>query len=170
MNPGLTLGQGGQKGTGESYISQYKSSDTESFAVCDMTSAYWCGSVVRGMKLLKDTKTVIIQDEIKCTSGTDMYWFAHTNGEIEISEDGKSAVITDSGEKLVAYILGEGVFTVMEAKSTSWSPAVEGQAENVNFKRLTVNVKDKTEYTIAIAFAPEGVTPPSSVVPLADWK
>ena len=171
MNPKLTLAGGGQKSTGESYISQYKSADDESFAVCDMTNAYFCESVKRGMKLIKGTKTVIIQDEIVCKDTDDIYWFGHTKATIDISEDGKTAKLTIGDTVINAYILGEdGAFFIKTAKSTEWSPKVEGQAENTGYARLSVNLKGKTSYTLSIAFVPEGQTAPIGVTPLANWN
>ncbi|MBQ0102046.1 MAG: heparinase II/III family protein [Firmicutes bacterium] len=171
MNPKLTLAVGGQKTTGECYISQYKSSDKESFAVCDMTNTYFCTSVKRGMKLLKETKTVIIQDELKCSASTDTYWYGHTKAKIDIAADGKSAKLTLNGTVLNAYILGaDGVFTVTEAKSSEWAPKISGQAENTGYSRLTVNLKGGTEYTLSIAFVPEGQPVPTGITALADWN
>ncbi|MBQ0102048.1 MAG: heparinase II/III family protein [Firmicutes bacterium] len=171
FNPLETLGEGGQKSSGESYISQYKSSDAESFAVCDMTGAYWAKSVKRGLKLLKNSKTVILQDEIECGAEDEIYWFGQTTAEITVSDDGKTAKLKISDATVYAYILGgDGTFSVTEAKSSEWSPKISGQAQNAGFRRLTVRMSGKTSYTLSIAFVPEGENAPEGIKSLSDWK
>ena len=44
----------------------------------------------RGIKLDSDRHRTVVQDEIKLEKPAEMYWFAHTRADIEISEDKKA--------------------------------------------------------------------------------
>lgn len=136
-----------------------------------MTGAYWAKSVKRGLKLLKNSKTVILQDEIECGAEDEIYWFGQTTAEITVSDDGKTAKLKISDATVYAYILGgDGTFSVTEAKSSEWSPKISGQAQNAGFRRLTVRMSGKTSYTLSIAFVPEGENAPEGIKSLSDWK
>lgn len=161
-----------QLSAGETYISRYKSEGSEAFALADMTSAYNARSVVRGMKLLRDAKTVILQDEIRAEDPSDdIYWFGHTKADLTVSEDGREASLTIRKVTVKAVLLGDGVFTVLPAETTEWSEnQTGGQGVNEGFKRLTVNLTGKTDYTICVAFFPEdGSGEIPAPVPLEDW-
>ncbi|MBO4770176.1 MAG: heparinase II/III family protein [Clostridia bacterium] len=162
-----------QKQSAETYISNYKSTENEAFAVADMTSAYNASKVARGLKLLRDTSAVVLQDEIKAASASqDIYWFAHTKASVQISDDGKVAHLALQAARIKAVILGDGVFTKRGAETSEWSQNQNaGQASNSSFSRLTINVTGKTEYTICVVFVPEDSTAElPALTPLSEWN
>lgn len=159
-----------QKWAGETYISACASNENEAFAVADMTSAYYGQNVLRGLKLIKKTGAVLIQDDIKCSAEDDLYWYAHTCAEIEILNGGKTAKLTQDGKTFWCEILADGEFAVAEAKSHPGSPKIEGQSPNDGTRKLVINMKGKDAYTIAVAFAADDEGAKSAkVTPVAQW-
>ena len=108
----------------------------------------------RGVKLDNYRRMVTVQDEVRLKEKSDFWWFAHTKAEIEISEDGKSAVLDRNGKKLLAKIIsGDGAsFSVMEAKPLPTSPEVKGQDKNEGFSKLTVHIPECQTLDLGIVF------------------
>ena len=130
----------------------------EAFAVTDLTAAYepsGAESVVRGVKMIKKRECVIIQDEISLSAPGEIYWFAHTMGQIAVADDGRSAVVTVGRERMwVGLISDGGRFTVMNAEPLPTTPSVPGQADNSEYRKLAVHLTDTKDTTIAVACMP----------------
>ena len=147
-----------QKYGGTAKIVKTEFKNKGGFAIGDMTKAYkddiGLTSFKRGVKLDSDRNRVIVQDEIKLDKAAEIYWFAHTTADIEISDDKKSAVLTKNGKKLLAKIInGENAeFSVMDAKSLPTSPVIEGQNENKGIRKLTIHIPDSGSINLAVSF------------------
>ncbi len=174
INPSAELDQ---KEGAECLISSFGEGN-EAYAVTDLTDAYGpsgAQSVVRGLKMIKDKECVIIQDEISLNEPGEIYWFAHTRGEIAVAPDGRSAVVTVGSEKLwVELISNDGTFTVMNAEALPTSTVVPNQTDNSSYRKLVVHLTDKQDTTISVACIPlkQGETQPSwtpSVQPMSEW-
>ncbi|MBE6857736.1 MAG: hypothetical protein E7500_10055, partial [Ruminococcus sp.] len=161
----------------ECLISSF-SSGNEAFAVTDLTAAYepsGAESVVRGLKMIKDKECVIIQDEISLNEPGEIYWFAHTKGQIEVADDGRSAVVTVGSEKMwVGLISDGGTFTVMNAELLPTSLAVPNQTDNSSYRKLAVHLTNTSNATISVACIPlkQGETQPSwtpSMKTIYEW-
>ncbi|MBR2461106.1 MAG: hypothetical protein IKB34_07760, partial [Clostridia bacterium] len=110
--------------------------------------------------------TVVIQDEAVFSEKMDIWWFAHTQGNIRIAADGKSAIITRSGITLYAELITDmeaaASFTVMEAESldadyvgcTVGTDYYTGDTEldRSSISKLCVRVDDTQELRLAVAF------------------
>ncbi len=110
--------------SGKSQFADIQFGETMSFTVLDMTETnvlYEKGT--RGIKLDKIQNEVTIRDEFIAKEKTDFWWFMHTIANVEIAEDGRTAILTtpDGGKKIWAGILSDGdeKFQVMEAKAMS---------------------------------------------------
>jgi len=154
MNEGYSVDQ-----TKDAYckIIKTKSSPTASYAIVDMTEAYResAESVQRGFGLIADKNAFLLQDEIKVKKGTDVYSFMHTTADVEISGDGKSAIMSLGGKKMKARLLSpkNGKFSMMDAVPLPTSP----EAQNLNrdtYKKLTVKTRIDSSETIAVLFTP----------------
>ncbi|MBE6852564.1 MAG: hypothetical protein E7505_03715 [Ruminococcus sp.] len=174
INPSEELDQ--QEGA-ECLISSF-SGGNEAYAVTDLTDAYKSSgaeSVVRGLKMIKDKECVVIQDEISLNVPGEVYWFAHTKGQIEVSKDGRSAVVTVDSEKMwVEIISDDGKFTVMNAESLPTSPVVPNQTDNSNYRKLAVHLTNTKDTTISVACIPlkQGEIRPSwtpSMKAISEW-
>ena len=175
INPSQELDQ--QEGA-ECLITNFSSGD-EAYAVTDLTAAYehrGAESVVRGLKMIKEKECVIIQDEISLDAPGEIYWFAHTKGQIEVAGDGRSAVITVGSDKMwVGIISDKGTFSVMNAELLPTSLAVSNQTSNSEYRKLAVHLTNTKDATISIACIPlkQGETQPSwtpSVKAISEWS
>jgi hypothetical protein len=136
------------------------------FAIADMSEAFLEKEAIRGMKLIADKKTVIIQDEIKVLPEDTAVWAAQTSAKVALAEDGKSAVLEKDGKRLFAAVLSEDlVLTVRDAAPTELSPEVlpaasegsgetKGQAVNTDCVKLVIEATGKEAHTISVAFLP----------------
>lgn len=159
-------------------ITGYRSGN-EAYAITDLTEAYapsGANKVVRGMKMIKDKECVIIQDEISLDSPGEIYWFAHSRGQIDVASDGKSAIVTVGSERLWVNLLSEeGQFTVMKAEPLPTSKNVPGASANNDFRKLSVHLTNTKDTTISVAFIPlrNGEAAPSwtpSVTSISEWS
>ncbi len=174
INPSQELDQ--QEGA-ECLITEFASGN-EAYAVTDLTAAYepsGAESVVRGLKMIKDKACVIIQDEISLDAPGEIYWFAHTKGEITVADDGRSAVVTVGSEKMwVGLISDSGTFTVMNAELLPTSLPVPNQTDNSSYRKLAVHLTNAKDATISVACIPlkAGEVQPSwlpSVKAISEW-
>lgn len=174
INPSKELDQ--QEGV-ECLISSF-SGGNEAYAATDLTVAYepsGAKSVVRGLKMIKDKECVVIQDEISLNAPGEIYWFAHTKGQIEVANDGRSAVVTVGSEKMwVGIISDDGKFTVMNAEPLPTSPVVPNQTNNSNYRKLAVHLTNTKDTTISVACIPlkQGEIQPSwtpSMKAMSEW-
>ena len=174
INPSQELDQ--QEGA-ECLITEFASGN-EAYAVADLTAAYepsGAESVVRGLKMIKDKECVIIQDEISMDAPGEIYWFAHTKGEIALADDGRSAVVTVGSEKMWVGLISDGsTFKVMNAELLPTSLPVPNQTDNSEYRKLAVHLTNTKDTTISVACIPlkAGEAKPSwipSVKAISEW-
>jgi len=174
INPSQELDQ--QEGA-ECLITGF-SGGNEAFAITDLTAAYepsCAKSVVRGLKMIKEKECVIIQDEISLNAPGEIYWFAHTKGQISLANDGRSAIVTVGSEKLwVGIISDDGKFTIMNAELLPTSRAVSNQKDNSEYRKFAVHLTNTKNTTISIACIPlkQGETQPAwtpAVTLISEW-
>ena len=174
INPSKELDQ--QEGA-ECLITGFNSGN-EAYAVTDLTAAYepsGAESVIRGLKMIKDKECVIIQDEISLKEAGEIYWFAHTKGQIDVADDGRSAVVTVDSEKMWVGIISDGAkFTLMNAEPLPTSPVVPNLTDNSAYKKLAIHLTNTKDAAISVACIPlkQGETKPAwtpSVKAIAEW-
>ncbi len=157
----------------------------ESFAIGDMSAAFPGKRVIRGMKMLRDSGSVILQDEIECEEGDVIRWSAHTPAAIRLYESGKAAVLDIEGTKMYVALLGDGVFGARAAAPDENSPEVlpapsassetpKPQAVNEGVQKLEIHLSGSCAHRIAVWFYPltEGREIPSEkpeIKPLSVW-
>ncbi|MBE7050515.1 MAG: hypothetical protein E7394_07075 [Ruminococcaceae bacterium] len=136
------------------------SNDRMGFAVYDFTDQlddYGAKSWVRGMKLDRAMNKITIQDELTLNESHPFYWFMHTKAGIEITDDGKSAILTLGSDKIKASLITDDeslVFTVMSPDPLPTSPNPEIQASRVGTRKLTVHSDSVTKVNMAVEFVP----------------
>ena len=139
-------------------ITQFHSSDDISYAVMDISSAYAseCSAFERSLFLDKESGAMAVRDNYELTSDSaTAYWFAHTQADIELADDGNAAVLTQNvngvEKKLyVKMVGGDGKFISMDALPLASSPNPDTLADNVaagltqskntDFKKLAVKI------------------------------
>ena len=153
INPHMTLDDQYVLARGE-FISA-EETDEGGKATLDMTDAYRMNGatrVERSFELYNNYSSLKITDNVKCLFGSDVYWFMHTKADIEISRDGKTAILTIGDKQLKASSLSDGTFSVMDAERLSgeW----EWDEEYPDVKKLTVMLENVKTAEIVITLEP----------------
>jgi hypothetical protein len=156
-------------------VIRFGSTPERGFALVDLTEAYpgHAGSVLRGCALIK-REELLVQDEIKAEQPAQAWWFMHTGAEIQLANDGRSAVLSQAGEQLFATLLSpeSGRFETMSAQPLPSSPKPEKQALNENVHKLAVHLRDTQNATIAVLLSPKAASAEeerSKIRPLSQW-
>jgi len=174
-------------------ITDLLSFETGAYATVDLTDAYNTAEivtgtgtvtyetpveeVVRGYALINNRSTFIIQDEIKNNEPAEFYSFYHTMADVDVSDDGKSAVMTLNGKKMRVTLASPS-----DAKLTLMAPKTmikeyeetELQNQNVGYTKLAVHLKNAINPTISVVFQPlyESFPEPDlpSFMPIVSWR
>ncbi|MBP3413033.1 MAG: heparinase II/III family protein, partial [Oscillospiraceae bacterium] len=150
---------GGQDVDATCQITDYQSTYDGGYATVNMKNAYdgnGATSMKRSLALFDDRSRVRLRDEISCSSASTIYWFAHTQANISISSDGKTATLTQNGKTLLAQIASpdEAKFTKMNAKPLSTSPNPSGQNANEGYRKLVIKLTGTSKASITVFFTP----------------
>jgi len=150
---------GGQNSQAKSQITTFESGYDGGYVTVDMLDAYanfGATSAKRGLMLFDNRSRVLLRDELTCSSVSEVYWFAHTQAEITISSDGKTAELTLNGKKLIAQISepSNAVFTSMDAVPLATSPNPDGQNSLEGYRKLVIHLENVTTTSIAVVFTP----------------
>lgn len=164
-------------------IKTFESNENSAFAIADLSPAYsrHVNSAQRGVMLTSFREAMIVQDQVDMKVPSDYYWFMHTGASIDIQADGKEAILTQNGKRLLVKIIhGEGTFTEMEAKPLPGTPdPLEGPnppklKDNTGIKKLVVELKDVSNVDLAVALVPlysdEDRDRIPAYTPLDQWK
>lgn len=159
-------------------IELFKSDAKKSFAVADITDAYKENalSVRRGIKLFKDSDSMLVQDEITTKKPADIWWFAHTQATIVITNDKKNALLLRDGKKLWVSILSpaNAYFNELKATPLPSSPNPPNQTYNTEHK-LSIHLNNIDSTTVSVMMSP--LMPNEKkplklprVIPLKNWN
>ncbi len=143
----------------------------EPFAVVDFTEAYkqFASSAMRGMKVVDNRKTILIQDEFVLTKSATIAWGMTTDASIQLLSP-REAELTLNGKKMTARILlpSNAVFSIESALQ------IAPQKTNAGVSRLMAKVPATAgNVTVAVLLAPQwpgSTTNTTNVQPLSDWK
>ena len=83
-------------------------------------------------------RQLTITDTLASDEPADVWWFAHTGAQVQIADDGRSAVLELEGKKLSVTLESpaDARFTVMPARPLATSPNPEGQNPNDGSEKL----------------------------------
>ncbi len=170
----LAYGQD-ENGNGDMYETYVDPNGKGSYAVIDNVTAYgkYANAAIRGMLVINDRKTVVIQDEIAFQSpdgvanaAQNVSWIAHTTvGEILIADgDASTAYLIEEdaeGNEVIirATIVSnaEYSFSVMESDETNLLKQTLAQdssqlARPSGLKRLVINAENKLNFQLSVVF------------------
>jgi hypothetical protein len=154
-------------------ISRFESKPNWAFAIADLTNAYTgrAAKVERGVALL-DRRAIVVQDEIKADKA-EIWWFMHTQAEINLADGGRTALLSLGGKRLEARILSPGSvrFDVRAAEPLSTSPNPSRQKQNDGVQKLAIRLRDAGNVRLTVIFLPQGseVAPFPVVRALSEW-
>ncbi len=129
-----------------------------SYAIVDMTPAYAenAKKAHRGFMLSENRRVATVRDELELNAPSDVYWFMHTRADIELSEDGKEAYLTQNGKKLYVKLDAKKdlKFTVMDAVPFETSPKLNYQASTDGIRKLCVYAPSVMKLDMSVSFTP----------------
>lgn len=153
INPNMTLDD--QYALASCDFASFEETSDGGKCSLDMTDAYRMNGaidVIRDFELYNDYSSLKITDNIKCLIPSEVYWFMHTKADINISEDGKTAILTIGDKQIMATSHADGVFSVMKAEALDG--AYEYDAEYSDIQKLTVKLEEVKKAEICITLEP----------------
>ena len=107
----------------EASFTKFESKNKGGLTVLDMSESYALGAseVIRGFCLTDDRSSLVVRDEITLLeANSTVYWFLHTDADVEIAADGQSAILSQDGKqvKLEYIVTGTGNATLGYGPST----------------------------------------------------
>ncbi len=157
-----------QVATGVSRAERFESGENSAFGVIDMKPAYeFMREGKRGLYYTDNRTTIVVQDEATFTRAMDIWWFAHTQGEITISDDGRTAIIRRNGVMLYAELVTEvagAKLTAMKAESLDaaytgdtipnpdYPSGGYSESSRASFSKLCVTAKNVNSLKMAVVF------------------
>lgn len=156
---------------------EVNSNETAAMSILDLTETYNkdAFSAKRGLSLTNSKTELLVQDEVRNREPSDYWWFMHTDSNIEINPDGKSAILSNKDKRLYVQILSEeGTFSVMDAVPLSTS-ADAVQQPNPGIRKLVVHLENILNVDFAVRMVPlmnmdEIPFDKPEIVRLDDWK
>ena len=151
----------------------------EAFTVLDMTETNDAFTdAKRGLYMTKGRNSVVLQDEITTNKPSEIWWFAHTDAELTLTDGGKGAIMRIDNEKMYAKITSgpaDAVFTVMPAESMMDEALRAPDEVKVNCQKLAIHMQNVSNLTLTVEFIPlragEGVPNIfTEVKPIAQWS
>ncbi|MBR5504937.1 MAG: hypothetical protein IKV73_01320 [Clostridia bacterium] len=121
----------------------------------------------------KVSMSTIIQDKVRMAVPSDFYSFIHVGGNIDISADGKSAIISYGSNKMLVKLLGKNKFTfgATSCVALDSSPHYPYGADDSASRKLYIKADLITEADYTICITPLCGTETDAVFePLADIK
>ncbi len=153
INPDATLDD--QYVLAECDFIDFEATENGGEAVLDMTDAYRMNgatSVIREFELYNNRSCLQIIDTVKCLVPSEIYWFMHTKADIDISDDGKLAMLTINGKQLKATLDCDGKFSVMKAEALKGK--YEYDEDYSDIKKLTVHIESAKSAHIIVSLEP----------------
>ncbi len=153
INPSLTLDD--QYALAECKFTDFTETGDGVISTLDMTDAYRMNGaikVTRKFGLYNNSTSLKITDSIRCIIPSEIYWFMHTKADIDIADDGKTAILTINGKQMKATLHGDGQFSVMPAESLGGRYEYDADYSDIN--KLTVYLEGVTKAEICVTLEP----------------
>jgi hypothetical protein len=156
---------------GTSKFIRHSETAAEPFGVIEFTTAYkdLASKALRGIKVIDNRKSVLVQDEFTLTKAAEFAWGMTTDATIQLISS-REAEMTLSGKKMTVRILSpaNAGFSIESARQPL------PQKENTGVSRLMVKVAAPTgTTTISILLSPQWPSGPtiytSNIIPLSNW-
>ena len=152
INPNATLDD--QYVLARCDFTSFEEKENGGTALLDMTDAYRMNGatkVTREFELYNGSN-LKITDNVKCIVPSEIYWFMHTKADIEISDNGKTAILTINGKQMKASLSGDGEFSVMKAEALKGRYEYDVDYSDIN--KLTVCLEDVKTAEICVTLEP----------------
>lgn len=163
------------KSSPKAEVKSFVSKPKGGFTIYDMTKAHGdkASLALRGAKLDNSRRIFTIQDYIEMPEKSEVYWFMHTWADINISEDGKSAVLISGNKKFYVRLLSDNpdiVFSQMKAEPLPSSPHPE-QSENRGVNKLVIAADGIKKFDVSVVMGTdETLVSETQYMPLGSWS
>ena len=125
----------------------------------------------RGFAYLNRTQ-VLIRDEFILKEAGDIYWQMHTEANVKISEDGKTAVLSEDGKSIELRLFDQDGsnyrFETMAAKPYDGIEMSEGENPNEGITKIYIKASEIQQGSFNVLLTPAGEKDPE-VLPLDEW-
>jgi hypothetical protein len=164
----LLIDDANQDAQAKAPLIAFASTAERALAVVDLSEAYKASGarVRRGIELL-NRDTVVVEDEVDANRSVKVQWNLHTTAGITLSDDKRSAELTQGGKSLSAKILSpvDAKFDIIGAG------AAKPQNPNKGMSNLTVSLPKKVMSTriIVVLAAKDIAGDVNDVAPLEEW-
>lgn len=175
FDPGIRADQD-EKGVA---LKKRSSSDqSSSFHILDLTDCYKrdVDAYMRAISLDKRKRIISIQDEFIRKQAGVVWWQMHTRAMLEISEDGRTVVMTQAGKKMIARIAGPAGARFSELPATylpGRSFPLTRNSPNDGFRKLVIRLEAVKEGRIRVDFMPVGTVQSATekqVAAMESWR
>ena len=151
----------GQRSDGRAKMVAYGENDYGAFQILDMASCYWTGVNYgyRGILVTNDFKTTVIQDDISFKKFNNLYWFAHTEQNIEIDESGRVAYLTNKKGHVLRVTLISNVSSYKFVQMTAYETVLDltvRKGENPkehsrdSYRKLAIQAENAITFNVAV--------------------
>jgi len=134
-------------------IARFEHTPGRTTAAADLTAAYalHAAKIERTVELVGDER-VTVTDAVKLKAPGDVWWFWHTEAQVALGDDGRSAVLTQDGKSVRVEIVSPeaAAFTVMPAQPLGTSPNPKEQNPNKDVRKLAIHLEKVEDVTIAV--------------------
>lgn len=167
----------GQTPGGTASVERFESKPKGSIAVFNLTDVYQgeVESYRRGFYMGDERETLTVQDEIKLSkNNSEFYHFLHTQGDVTINPDGKSATITKNGKTLKAEFICNAPswkLEVRNAENLFKENDRVGERSREGYRKLTLSGTASGELVISVKFSlvTDYKYPSLEVTPIDSW-
>lgn len=178
LNPAAGMGQ---IITAQTTIEDMVSKPQGAIGVLDLSNAFAdsARNVTRAFRMDDNRRRIVMQDEMDLKGPTEVFWNMHTKAEVEIMEDGRTAMLS-LGQKKLWMALDTNIpgakFSVMDAVPLPTSPHPAGQNENKGIRKIVVDEKEVTgKAYLTVTFIPvydlvNTKLEAATYSPIADWE
>jgi hypothetical protein len=160
----LTFDGQNQSTDASSKIVAFQSSESRAHAVADLSSAYGF-PVKRGIALI-DRRRVLIQDEFECPRPQTVRWNLQTLSKVQISDDGRSAILTQDKTSIRLRLLSPP-----GARFSEQNPVLEPPQRPIQWhRRVVVELQaEQGMHTIGVVMSAAEGAAEVRILPLAEW-
>jgi hypothetical protein len=165
----LLIDDANQDTSAKAPIVAFSSTPDRAFAVADLSEGYkWTSARVRrGIELL-NRNTVVVEDEIDAQHPVKVQWNLHTTAALQISDDKRSAEMTQGGKSIEAEILSPdgATFAIIGANPGG------RQNPNKGVSNLIIALPEKVSSAriIVVLAAKDAAAQVTDVAPLDQWS
>ena len=174
---------GGQVVGTEAVLKDFVSKTRGAYMTVDLSEPYKMDTskYMRGFYFGDDRQTLLVQDELTLLEAdSEMLWFMHTRAEIEISADGKSAILSLDDKQIKVEAVSNATSFHFENRKVEPLPTspylydqLKGSYEPVGISKLTLVAKGSGDINISVKLSPvieyENFEAPK-YIPMNEWQ